>query len=135
MGLGKAVAGALFGTGLMLVVIAGADLFTGNCLIMMSVLERKTRVVKMLLNWLFITAGFEHSVATMYYITCGLLAKTNARYVEVAENAFHVTSEKISHLTVENFLMGNLLPVTIGNIIGGASLIGGIYWFLYVRKH
>ena len=53
-GLGKALAGAIFGTGLMLVVIAGAELFTGNTLIMVSVLDKKVSLKAMMRNWFFV---------------------------------------------------------------------------------
>ncbi len=38
------------------------------------------------------------------------------------------------HLTWGNFFMNNLIPVTIGNIIGGAIMVGRVYWFVYIRK-
>ena len=44
------------------------------------------------------------------------------------------TSGDFPSLTVKNFLIGNLLPVTVGNIIGGALLVGMVYWFIYIRK-
>ena len=56
-GLGKAMAGLIFGTGLMLVVIAGGELFTGNNLILMGVFARKVKIEKMLLNWFFVYIG------------------------------------------------------------------------------
>jgi len=56
-GIGKALAGALFSTGLMMVIVAGAELFTGDCLIIISYLEHKTNFYKLLKNWFFVYIG------------------------------------------------------------------------------
>ncbi|BEP28279.1 formate/nitrite transporter family protein [Helicovermis profundi] len=218
-GLGKALAGAIFGTGLMLVIIAGGELFTGNTLIVMAVLQKKAKLSGMLKNWfyvylgnfigsifisymivnsgqlnashallavttikiasykvslsfshafflglmcnwlvclavwmaygakdmvgkimaiffpiwLFITSGFEHSVANMYYISAGILAKGNPVYLEAAKNA-GVSIEKLNSLNWTTFVTKNLVPVTIGNIVGGGLLVAGVYWFVYLKK-
>lgn len=215
-GLGKALAGAIFGTGLMLVVIAGGELFTGNVLILMGVFARKVKIEKMLLNWvvvyignfigsiliaymmvksglfnsgaeglgaatlkiasyktgldflpafylgimcnwlvclavwmsygaknivgkvfaiffpiwLFITSGFEHSIANMYYIPAGILAKTNEAWVA----ASGLSAEQLANLNWGKFFAGNLLPVTLGNLVGGGIFVALIYWFVYHRK-
>jgi len=219
-GLGKALAGALFGTGLMLVMIAGAELFTGNNLILVAVLTGKAKVSGMLKNWLFvyignflgslliaflivksgqlnaggallgattikiasakvsltfsqglilgilcnwlvclavwmatgaktmvgkisaiffpiwlfIASGFEHSVANMYYIPAGIMAKGNPVYVQAALDA-GLTTTKLDALNWGTFITKNLIPVTIGNIIGGSLLVGMVYWFLYLKKN
>jgi formate/nitrite transporter len=83
--------------------------------------------------WLFIASGFEHSVANMYYIPAGILAKTNSLWLQQALSA-GVTQEQINSLNIKTFLLNNLLPVTLGNIIGGAVLIALVYWFVYLRK-
>lgn len=218
-GLGKALAGALFSTGLMLVVCAGGDLFTGNNLILMSVLEKKNKLLSMLQNWilvysgnfigslfvvflvyisgglntdegavggyfvktaiqktsfdfsqalalgilcnilvclacwmaygakdmagkllgiffpiwLFITSGYEHCVANMFYIPMGLAVKGNAQYMGYVAEHYPTVAEQAGNLTIGNFLLSNLLPVTIGNIIGGSLIIGGIYWMVYLK--
>jgi formate transporter len=218
-GLGKALAGAIFGTGLMLVVIAGGELFTGNTLIFTGVLDKRISLKGMLRNWffvylgnfvgsvfiaymmnesglfssganvlgavtikiatykvaltfsqafylgimcnwlvclavwmaygakdmsgkiwaiffpiwLFITSGFEHSVANMYYIPAGIFAKANPAWAQAAL-ALGVSEDKLAHLNWNTFLLNNLLPVTLGNIVGGALFVGGIYWFVYLRK-
>lgn len=218
-GLGKALAGAIFGTGLMLVVIAGGELFTGNTLIFAAVLDRRAKISGMLKNWffvyignflgslliaflivksgqlgasnsllgattikiasykvgltfieglflgilcnwlvclavwmatgsktmigkisaiffpiwLFITSGFEHSVANMYYIPAGILAKGNPAYVQAAFDA-GLTNAKLDALNWGTFITKNLIPVTLGNIIGGALFVGMAYWFVYLRK-
>lgn len=77
----------------------------------------------------FVAAGFEHSVANMYFVPIGLLIKDfDAEWV-----AANAASLDLSALTWGNFLVKNLLPVTIGNIIGGAVLVAAIYWFIYRR--
>ncbi len=217
-GLGKALAGAVFGTGLMLVIIAGGELFTGNTLILTGVLSKKIRVSAMLKNWffvyvgnligsvliaymmnesglfhsgadvlgamsikiaaykvgltflqafflgimcnwlvclavwmaygaqditgkifaiffpiwLFITSGFEHSVANMYYIPAGIFAKGNAVFVDAAM-ALGVTENMLSSLNWGTFFTGNLIPVTLGNIVGGGIFVAAVYWFTYLR--
>ena len=219
VGVGKALAGALFATGLMLVVITGAELFTGNCLIVVSCLQGKSKWLLMLKNWffvylgnfigsmlivylillsgqfnfsngmlggftikvavyktglsfmnafsmgilcnwlvclavwmafatkditgkllaiffpiwLFITSGFEHSIANMYYIPAGILAKHNPQWVQSAIS-LGVTPEKLNHLNWETFIVKNLIPVTLGNIIGGSLFVGVIYWVSYLYK-
>lgn len=218
-GLGKALAGSIFGTGLMLVVIAGGELFTGNALMLAGVFDRKITLFAMLRNWvivylgnfvgsllismmmnesglfssganvlggltikiaatkvslsfsqafflgvmcnwlvclavwmaygakditgkifaiffpiwLFITSGFEHSVANMYYIPAGILAKGNPAYVAAA-NALGVTTDKMDRLNWSGFIVKNLIPVTIGNIVGGGILVGTTYWFIYLKN-
>ncbi|MDF2523458.1 MAG: formate/nitrite transporter [Clostridiales bacterium] len=221
VGVGKALAGALFATGLMMVVITGGELFTGNTLIVVSCLQGEARWIKMLRNWffvylgnfvgsmlivyliiesgqfnfssgllggftlkvatyktsltfmnafsmgilcnwlvcmavwmsygakdmsgkllaiffpiwLFITSGFEHSVANMFYIPAGILAKSNPQWVQQAMS-LGVTPEKLEHLNWGTFFINNLIPVTLGNIVGGSFFVGMIYWlsFLYKSK-
>ena len=221
VGLAKALAGAIFSTGLMMVVITGAELFTGNMLIVVSCMEGRSRWPQMLKNWLFvytgnllgsliivvlilmsgqlnssggllggftiktavykvnlsfvnafsmgvlcnwlvcmavwmaqaakdmagkllaiffpiwlfITSGFEHSIANMYYIPAGILAKANPAWVEAAAS-MGVTAEKLQALTWQSFLVKNLIPVTLGNMVGGGIFVGVIFWrvFLYKRK-
>lgn len=80
--------------------------------------------------WLFITSGFEHCVANMYYIPAGILAAANPKWVEVAL-AHGVTPEKLANLNWTSFFLNNELPVTLGNIVGGGVLVAGYYWFVY----
>ncbi|AEF84066.1 FdhC protein [Treponema primitia ZAS-2] len=215
-GLGKVLAGAVFGTGLMLVVLAGGELFTGNTLIAVAALDRKIKVRELLCNWLvvyignligslfiaymmkesglfnsganvlggqtikiaayktalpfhsafflgimcnwlvclavwvsygskdltgkilaiffiiclFITSGFEHSVANMYYIPAGIWAKANPAWVE----ASHVAADALANLNWGTFFYKNLLPVTLGNIVGGAGMVGLLYWLSLKKK-
>lgn len=215
VGFTKFVGGSVFSLGLMLVVIAGAELFTGNCLILTGVLARKVPVKSMLKNWIvvyfanfagsmllviimyysglwktgnfgvgisalkiatgkvnlsfleaflrgvgcnwlvclavwlaisgqdtvskifgiyfpimaFVASGFEHSVANMYFIPMGLFLKGNSALVNGAGLV-----QTVKNLTWSNFLVKNLIPVTLGNIIGGAFFVGGIYYLIYLRK-
>ena len=83
---------------------------------------------------LFVTGGFEHCVANMYYITAGLLAECNPQYVELAKEAYGFSQEYLGTLNVENYFVKNLLPVTIGNIIGGAFCVGVPVYYLNFDK-
>lgn len=78
---------------------------------------------------IFVLCGFEHCVANMYFIGAGLFAKMVPTYAEAAVAA----GVDISSLTVGNFV-GNLIPSTIGNIIGGAICVGAAYWFIFLKK-
>lgn len=78
----------------------------------------------------FVVAGFEHSVANMYLLPLGLLLKAFGPADLVAHAA---AGADLSVLTWPGFLLG-LVPVTIGNIIGGGALVGGVYWFVYLRQ-
>jgi formate transporter len=80
----------------------------------------------------FVAAGFEHSVANMYFLPLGLLIKHLAPAPFWA--ALGASPEAYPALTVEAFLVGNLLPVTLGNVVGGAVLVGLVYWAAYLRQ-
>lgn len=84
--------------------------------------------------FLFIILGLEHVIANMYYIPMGLLCKNDPAFVSEALSKWHVTPEKLEHLTLTNAILNNFIPVTIGNFIGGAIFFGGISWFLYLRN-
>ena len=219
VGVGKALAGAIFSTGLMMVVITGAELFTGNMLIIVSCMEGKSRWLNMLKSWifvytgnflgslliagliflsgqfqfsggmlgaftiktavykvnlsfsnaffmgvlcnwlvcmavwmaqaakdmagkllavffpiwLFITSGFEHSVANMYYIPAGIFAKANPAWAEAAAS-LGVTAEKLQTLNWQNFSLKNLIPVTLGNMVGGTVFVGLMFWLVFLHR-
>jgi formate transporter len=81
----------------------------------------------------FVAMGFEHSVANMYFIPAGMLIRA------VAPASFWASIDKVpsdyASLDVAG-LVGNLVPVTLGNIVGGTVLVGAIYWLVYLRgKH
>jgi formate/nitrite transporter len=213
-GLTRMIGGISFSLGLILVILGGAELFTGNNLIMTGFLEKKvtgkqllsnwfwvylfnfvgsllvvllfyysgiwkanagaigTRAVAIaaskaslpwvealfrgiLCNWLvclavwlanaardvigkivgimipiaaFVAAGFEHSIANMYFIPMGLALKNQP----VLQSALQAISN-IDGLTLGGFFLNNLIPVTIGNIIGGAGFVAATYWGAYLR--
>ena len=78
----------------------------------------------------FVAAGFEHSVANMYFISIGLLVKSDDDFVAGLDPE---TAPDLSGLTWGSFFLDNLLPVTIGNVIGGALMVGAVYWLVYLR--
>lgn len=202
----RLVSACVFPAGLAMVLIAGSELFTGNNLIIIAVLEKKVKIREMLKNWffvflgnfigtmlvaglvvyggtpelfegalaekmvasalsrvdqtfteafirgilcnilvciavwaafaaktvsgkllmsfwpimLFVLCGFEHSIADIYFGVAGIL--TADTYGIAAEG-----------LTWGTFLLNNLLPVTLGNIVGGSGIVGAGYWFLFLR--
>lgn len=79
---------------------------------------------------LFVTGGFEHCVANMYYISAGIAAKANAAYAQLAMDQYGFTAEKLASLNIKTFLVNNLIPVTIGNILGGIVLLGLPLYYL-----
>lgn len=80
---------------------------------------------------LFVTGGFEHCVANMYYITAGMLAQMNDKYVAAASQIYGI--DNISALNLKNMIVSNLIPVTIGNILGGFFL-GWILHRLNIKR-
>lgn len=80
----------------------------------------------------FVAAGFEHSIANMYFIPIGLFIKylDPSTTSKVAESA----GLSLEGLTWSTFLVNNLLPVTIGNIIGGSVLVAAVYWAVFLRR-
>ena len=218
VGLARLAAAVVFPMGLMMVMLLGAELFTGDCLVAMSTLDGKQRIgsvirvliivyggnfvgatmlagfVSMSGQWnysggmlgaytikvamgkvgltfseaivsgilcnilvcaavlmalcakditgklvaiffmimLFVTAGFEHCVANMYYITAGRLAMRNPEYVELAMNTYGYTIQQLNQLNGLNYILLNLLPVTIGNILGGVVFTGVPIFYLNV---
>ena len=214
-GLTKLIGGVVFCLGLVLVIVAGAELFTGNSLLVMAYVSRKITLKQLLRNWgivfvgnlvgslaivalvwqtgqwtsgssavgakvvaiangkvnltiaqalsrgilcnilvclavwlcfsgrsvtdkilaiifpitAFVALGFEHSIANMYFIPAGLVAMKDPGAVAALGAGTNLTN-----LTVSGFLLRNLLPVTIGNIIGGGLFVGAVYWFVYLRR-
>lgn len=217
-GLTKLIGGIAFSLGLVLVIVAGAELFTGNNLISMAWASGKIKTYEVLRNWLivyignlvgsislagimifskqytfsngsvglnalniaeakcnlgfvsalslgilcnilvclavwlcfsarsttdkilaiifpitaFVAAGFEHSIANMYFIPKALFIKHFAD--STFWSAIGKSPDDFPHLHWDDFLIHNLLPVTLGNIIGGAVLVGIVYWFVFLRK-
>ena len=211
-GLSKFIAGAVFPVGLMMIVICGGELFTGNTLLLVANKDGKISFSQVLKNWgivyftnmigsflvayfafasgtfdgnggkiggyalkvaaykaglpfykafisgilcnvlvclavwasyaakdivskifaiwfpimAFIIGGFEHSVANMYYFSAGLLAKLNPAYAE----ALNITADKLDKINAAH-IVSNLIPVTLGNIVGGGIFVGLAYYYLY----
>ena len=79
----------------------------------------------------FVVSGFEHCVANMYYIPAGIFAAGNPAYVQKAQELYGLGAEKLTGLNWGSFVTVNLLPVTIGNIIDGAVMVGGVCFYLH----
>jgi formate/nitrite transporter len=216
-GVVRLLSGLVFSVGLILVVIGGAELFTGNNMIVMAWASGKVGTRDLLLNWIlafvgnfvgafltaglmfyttqytfgggsvglvalttantkaslafvpaltlgvmcnalvclavwmcysarttvdrvftivppiaaFVAAGFEHSIANIYFIPMGLFIKAGAP--DFFWTSIGKTAADFPGLTWNNFIIGNLVPVTIGNIIGGSIMVAAVYWFVYLR--
>ena len=80
----------------------------------------------------FVAVGFEHSIANIYFVPIAIFIKNSGdiKFFEMIGK----TAETFPHLSWSNFFISNLMPVTIGNIIGGAGMVGLVYWFVYLRK-
>jgi len=79
----------------------------------------------------FVAAGFEHSIANMYFIPYAL-------FIRAFDPDFMATvADKVpglENLTWSAFFLNNLIPVTIGNILGGAVLVAAVYWSVFLRN-
>ena len=180
-GMSKLIFGAVFPLGLMLVVLCGADLFTGSCMTLATA-QAKQKIsfgqtvftlatswlgnfagfTEALLrgvgcNWLvclavfaaaastetigkiaalwfptmaFVALGMEHCIANMFFIPLGILTGTDPRYIALVE------AGKAAALKADfySFAVGNLIPVTIGNIVGGSVLVGMLYLAANIKK-
>jgi formate transporter len=216
-GISRVLGGVVFALGLVLVVVSGAELFTGNTLIVIAYASRRVTAAALLRNWLvvyvsnfvgaaataalivasgrlsagdgsvgeralaiaeakgtigfgeglasgvlanclvclavwmtlsartlvdkvvvivppvaaFVAAGYEHSVANMYFFPVAIFQRAWAP--DHFWNVAGASPSAFPHVGWQHFLIDNLLPVTIGNIIGGAFLVGLVYWFVYLR--
>ena len=81
----------------------------------------------------FIASGFEHSIANMYIIPIGMLLK-GVNEVVAAATAAGLSPEKLANVGMYGFLVKNLVPVTLGNIVGGGFFVATLYWLAFVRK-
>jgi formate transporter len=79
----------------------------------------------------FVAAGFEHSIANMYFIPQGMLLKDEPGLAEAAQEA-GLTPQQLASLDW-NGMVSNITAATLGNIIGGGLLVGLVYWFVYLR--
>ena len=218
-GLVKFAAGAVFPVGLMLVVIAGAELFTGNCLFApISVLNREATLKGLVANWTlvlignfigsifvayflayacgffdvmpwtgwaatvantkcgldfttaflrgigcnwlvclavwlaisaddvvgkilgiwfpimtFVAIGFEHNVANMFFIPLGIFVANDPATAATLATANVTTTNLVGSTGWYNFFITNLIPVTLGNIVGAALFVAALYWYIYLR--
>ena len=214
-GLAKLIGAMIFSTGLMMVALTGAELFTGNVMMIFSVIEQKTSLAKLMRNWTivylgnfigsvllaffiylsgcshnshdalgvlglttaytkatlpfveafvrgllcnwlvclaiwmasssrrvigkifaiffpittFVASGYEHSIANMYFLTNGLFLKHTPDIVA----ASGLTAEQLSHLTLKTCLLNNLLPVTLGNLVGAIVFVVLLFWTAYLK--
>jgi len=217
VGVTRLLSGLVFSLGLILVVVGGAELFTGNNLIIMAWASRKLSHAALLRNWAlvyagnfigaigtvllvflsrqytfdggaigaaalaaathkvglgfvqavvlgilanglvclavwlsfsartttdrilavmfpitaFVAAGFEHSIANMYFVPLGIAIRAWAP--ASFWTAIDAAPATYDALRWSSFVVNNLLPVTIGNIIGGVVLVGATYWYVYLR--
>ncbi len=85
----------------------------------------------------FVACGFEHSIANMYFIPFAIFLKGQAAVLAAAAPALGTTpagvATALANLNWGSFLIKNLIPVTIGNIIGGAFFVGAFYWSVFLR--
>ena len=75
----------------------------------------------------FVAAGFEHSIANMYFIPMGILLKSQPIFQSL------IAADVTQGLTWGTFLWNNLVPVTLGNIVGGVFFVAVVYWNAYLR--
>lgn len=214
-GIAKLVGAMTFATGLMMVVLTGAELFTGNVMMTFSVIEKRTSFLKLLRNWTivyignfvgslllalliyysgcshnshealgvlslttayqkvnltwveaftrgilcnwlvclaiwmasssrfvigkifaiffpimtFVASGYEHSIANMFFLTNGLFAKHTASIVA----ASGLTAQQLATLNIKSIFTSNLIPVTIGNMVGAIVFVVLLFWTAYLR--
>ncbi|KUG02907.1 formate efflux transporter [hydrocarbon metagenome] len=81
----------------------------------------------------FVSSGFEHCVANMFFIPMGITIASKAPDL-VATQFSMTTAEVASFFSYGNFINANLIPATLGNIVGGAIFVGGVYYYLYMKK-
>ena len=82
---------------------------------------------------MFVASGFEHSIANMFMIPVGIAIHSVAS--PEFWQAIGQDPASFADLTVSNFVLNNLIPVTLGNIIGGGVMVGLTYWFIFRRHH
>ena len=77
----------------------------------------------------FVALGFEHSVANMYFIPLGILLRSDPGVLSAAAAG----STTFADTLTMSGLVSNLVPVTLGNVVGGTLMVAGVYWFVYLR--
>lgn len=81
----------------------------------------------------FVSSGFEHCIANMFYVPYAIMIAGAAPEAAAASLGISV-AEVNTMFTYGHFITANLIPVTLGNILGGAILVGGFYYLVYVKK-
>ncbi len=219
VGLARMLSGMIFPVGLMMIVLVGGELFTGNCLMIMDVWAKRVTVKKLVRNlavvyfsnlagalfvdflifysgnlnysegllgaytiraaigkvemtpvqamtsailcnicvcvailmaaaakdiagkvlaiffpiWAFVIGGFEHCIANMFYIPLGIIAAGNSDYADKAQEIYGITEMQLHRLQTADSLR-NFIPVTIGNILGGMLVVGGLCYCIYKKS-
>lgn len=82
----------------------------------------------------FVVGGWEHCVANMFYIPAGIIAATNDTYVAKAEELYGNTAAQISASVNVGGFISNLIPVTIGNILGGMVFVALPLYVIHKKK-
>ncbi|QIW14910.1 formate transporter FocA [Pasteurellaceae bacterium RH1A] len=82
---------------------------------------------------MFVASGFEHCVANMFMVPMGIVIHSFAS--PEFWTSINIDPNQFADLTVSHFVTKNLIPATLGNIVGGAVFIGLVQWFLHLRKH
>ena len=82
----------------------------------------------------FVVSGYEHCVANMYYIPAGIFAASNSSYVQAAMETYGYTAQHLESLSWGNMLVTNLIPVTLGNIVGGMIFVGLPLYLIHGAK-
>ncbi|TEW55642.1 formate transporter FocA [Psychromonas sp. RZ22] len=78
---------------------------------------------------MFVSNGFEHSIANLFMVPLGILTQNTISPETLA--SFGYNANTFADLTIHNFIFHNLIPVTLGNIVGGGVIVGLGYWFIY----
>lgn len=82
----------------------------------------------------FVVSGYEHCVANMYYIPAGIFAAANDTYAQAAMEQYGYSLSQLESLNWMNFLVKNLIPVTLGNIVGGMIFVGLPLYLIHSAK-
>jgi len=78
---------------------------------------------------MFVSSGFEHSIANLFMVPLGIVLQNTISPEYILSLGFNPNS--FADLTVSHFITSNLIPVTLGNIVGGGVMVGLGYWFIY----
>ena len=82
----------------------------------------------------FVVSGYEHCVANMYYIPAAIFAAADPAYLQAAQTAYGYTAAQLEALNWGGFLVNNLIPVTLGNIVGGMVFVGLPLYLIHSAK-